>query len=76
MLISLQSSFQQPFYVHVYILRRDTLKSYILKVWLCVCIFPFEFFPNEFAKFAKSCYNAYFLHQVPKTEIKMFLVNI
>ena len=73
MLISLQSSFQQPFYVHVYILRRDTLKSYILKVWHCVFIFPFEFFPNEFAK---SCYSAYFLHQVPKTEIKMFLVNI
>ena len=36
----------------------------------------FEFFPNEFGKFARSCSNAYFLYQVPKFELKMFLVNI
>ena len=35
-----------------------------------------SFFLNQFGKFAKSYWKVYFLHQVPRSELKMFLIKI
>ena len=48
----------------------DWLKpiSYNFPIWSSC------FFLNKFGKFAKICLKVYFLLQVPKTELKMFLI--